>query len=130
MRYIKKYNEAIRLVADEEELSPLEKEFGIKLNSSRFLSDGETFYDVLSRAKSAKSYLESLEYDHIVVLTHGVFMRVFMGEVIFSEKYTPAIHSNIMQFITSNTGITVFEFDKIKNKWKLITWNDHSHLPN
>lgn len=50
MRYIKKYNEAIRLVADEEELSPLEKEFGIKLNtsSSRFLSDGETFYDIFN----------------------------------------------------------------------------------
>jgi len=50
MRYIKKYNEAIRLVADEEELSPLEKEFGIKLNTSRsrFLSDGETFYDIFN----------------------------------------------------------------------------------
>lgn len=50
MRYIKKYNEAIRLVADQEELSPLEKEFGIKLNTSRsrFLSDGETFYDILN----------------------------------------------------------------------------------
>lgn len=50
MRYIKKYNEAIRLVADQEELSPLEKEFGIKLNtsSSRFLSDGETFYDIFN----------------------------------------------------------------------------------
>jgi hypothetical protein len=50
MRYLKKY-EAIKLVADkEDELTPLEKEFGIKLNTSRsrFLSDGETFYDIFN----------------------------------------------------------------------------------
>lgn len=50
MRYLKKY-EAIKLVADkEDELSPLEKEFGIKLNNTRnkFLSDGETFYDIFN----------------------------------------------------------------------------------
>ncbi len=49
MRYLKKY-EAIKLVADkEDELTPLEKEFGIKLNTrNKFLSDGETFYDIFN----------------------------------------------------------------------------------
>jgi hypothetical protein len=44
---IKKFSESIRLVSDRsDEPSPLEKEFGVKLNTNRFLSDSETNYDI------------------------------------------------------------------------------------
>ena len=43
---VKRLSESVRLVSEEEELSPLEKEFGIKLNNKKFLSDSEKNFDV------------------------------------------------------------------------------------
>jgi len=31
-------------------------------------------------------------------------------------------------FVLSNTGIVWMEYDEINNFWKIVTWNDHSHL--
>jgi hypothetical protein len=36
----------IKIIKREEEVSPLEKEFGVKLNTNRFLGDSEDFYDI------------------------------------------------------------------------------------
>jgi hypothetical protein len=44
---VKKLSESIRLISDRsDDPSPLEKEFGVKLNTNRFLSDSETNYDI------------------------------------------------------------------------------------
>ncbi len=94
--------------------------------------DGDTFFDVKGRAQKAKEHLEYLPYEKLIVVTHGIFLRSFLPEVILGDKYTPDLHNGFMKCMTSNTGISVFEtVEKTSGgvSWHLITWNDHSHLP-
>jgi hypothetical protein len=43
---VKRLSESVKLVSEEEELSPLEKEFGIKLNTKKLLSESEKNFDI------------------------------------------------------------------------------------
>ena len=93
--------------------------------------DGENFFDVLDRVKKSKKFIEEMSEKHIVVVSHGIFIRNFFGYIFMGEKYSTEFVSDTLRMRTSNTGITVFDVEKIEGatKWSIRTWNDHSHLP-
>ncbi len=74
-------------------------------------------------------YLENLPEEHIAVVTHGAFLKVLIAYLIFKDSLT---EEQAVQFMegtgTSNTGITLCKFYPNVQRWRLITWNDQSHL--
>lgn len=93
-------------------------------------SDEENFDDLNVRSAQALALLESLPGQRILVVTHGVFLRNIVAQVIFGQRLTGEDCGRVLEsFIASNTGITVLQFNPDRNKqWKLLTWNDHAHL--
>lgn len=93
-------------------------------------SDEENFDDLNLRSAQALALLESLPGQRILVVTHGVFLRNIVAQVIFGQRLAGEDCGRVLEsFIASNTGITVLQFDPDRKKqWKLLTWNDHAHL--
>jgi probable phosphoglycerate mutase len=89
----------------------------------------ELFIDLKERARKATLFLESLPEDRIAIVTHGAFLKILVAYFIFKDSLTEA---QVILFMkgtaTTNTGITVCKFNDEKKEWRLITWNDESHL--
>lgn len=93
--------------------------------------DGETFTEMKNRALRVLDMCLESDAEHILIVTHGIFLRmlgacVVMGEELTSHEY--------WKFYTSleveNTSITVFRHGvwKEQPQWYIETWNDSAHL--
>lgn len=96
-------------------------------------SDEENFLDQRRRAGEAVRFLEGRPENHIVVATHGTFLRLILTHILLGPSFTPQEFMRIDDlFIMTNTGVTVFEYDPNSKEtldgWLLITWNDKVHL--
>jgi probable phosphoglycerate mutase len=114
-------------------VEPILNEIRDNFNISNWrYSDEENFEDLKSRAFKFLTYMENLPEEDILIVTHGIFMRMIVASIIFGEKLTPEEYWEIfISLQTNNTGITLLEYSPDKNgilKWFLISWNDHSHL--
>ncbi len=89
--------------------------------------DAESHHQIVQRVHDAQSKAIVPCEGTVVVVSHGYFIRAFMGRVLFGERLTPRLLTDMRHhFRTINTGIT--EFEVIGDKWKLISVNDYSHL--
>ncbi len=89
-------------------------------------SDEETFDDLIERSEKAIDLILNLKKENILVVTHGMMMRIIVPMMILGGL-TPDMFLRLNESVKiSNTGITLCEFEG--NKWILITWNDHTHL--
>lgn len=90
-------------------------------------SDEENFFDLRKRALDFIYYLESLNNNHILVVTHLVFIQAIVLTMMLRENLTPEILLRAYRFLEIETsGLTVCEYKN--NDWHLVTWNDHAHL--
>jgi probable phosphoglycerate mutase len=108
-----------------------DKWFESIVGSDGHVGDGENFQEITARARQALLFLEQKTEQHIVVVTHGFFLRVMLGEILFGDSFTPEdLQRVIAGFRTENTGITVLSDDSWlpEIKWRIRTFNDHAHL--
>lgn len=97
-------------------------------------SDEENFDDLKQRAGEAVRFLEERPEENILVVSHGLFLRVFLARVVFGEEMTPhEFIKTVWSHSTKNTGITFYEYDPDRIAWEskgwlVRTWNDHAHL--
>ncbi|MES2622941.1 MAG: histidine phosphatase family protein [Patescibacteria group bacterium] len=101
-----------------------------KLNKEHWEYAKQELWDVLiERVKQAAAYLENLPENTIAIVTHGAFLKVLVAYLIFKDALT---EEQTVMFMagtgTTNTGITVCKFYGDLHTWRLITWNDGSHL--
>lgn len=94
-------------------------------------ADEDTFEDQTTRAKAALAYLTSRLEEHVLVVTHGFFLRLLVAHVIFDLEPTPRdiekIHHSVSMM--DNTSVTVLLHDESKvNPWRVGVYNDHAHL--
>jgi probable phosphoglycerate mutase len=94
-------------------------------------SDEENFTDLKVRAKKALEFIEAREEEHVAIVMHAYFMKVFAAYVVFGETLTADMcHAFIRGYTVENTGLSVLkkgEFDT-GSGWKVWVWNDHTHL--
>ncbi len=99
--------------------------------------DGENFMDITARAASALDYLTKRPEDHILVVTHGFYMRYLVGRAIYGKNLTGTNFAPLARSLTmENTGITVLRYEAPRvveawgetAPWHLWVWNDHAHL--
>ena len=93
-------------------------------------SDEEGYDEHTKRAKEALAFLQARSEDHILVVTHGFFLRVMLAHVIFDMEPSPKDIQHITRHMEmQNTGLTIFEYNEAKpDPWRLWVWNDHAHL--
>lgn len=90
-------------------------------------SDEETFEEFKARAAAALAFLAERPEGSLLVVTHGLFLRMLVGYALYGEALTGAMFRPLLARLkTQNTGITVFEHGD--SGWWLRTWNDHAHL--
>ena len=94
-------------------------------------SDEEIYEDLKDRAGHALDYLANHAADHILVVTHGFFMRIMAAHILLGEEMTRQEYARVIgKFSMNNAGISVFKYDT-ENKfaaWHINTWNDRAHL--
>lgn len=89
--------------------------------------DGETFFDAQERAHRALAYLEDIEDEEILVVTHGHFLRHLAFAILMQKHILPEVWRMFSTSLpTSNTGVSVFLHSE--EHWRLFTWNDHAHF--
>ena len=96
-------------------------------------SDEENFCDLKVRARELMKYLEEREEEHILVVTHGIILRIILAYIALGADLTAEEGKQFFRtFHMNNTGITTIRENKGDNKstWDLLTWNDYSHLIN
>lgn len=94
------------------------------------LDDEENFDELKRRALAALLYLKERTEDNIVVVGHGLFLRVMLAAVIYGEELSAHECGRILGGMkTENTGISVIvEDNNWISGWKLFIFNDHAHL--
>jgi len=103
-----------------------------QIDGARY-SNEENFNDMKARAERALEFLENRKEDNILVVTHGLFLRILIARVIFGRELTGREGVRFVEkTATKNTGITVITDDSKKfredSPWRLHVWNDHAHL--
>lgn len=97
-------------------------------------SDEENFEDLLLRAKQALAFLEALPEECVVVVSHGMTLKMLLAYILLGERLDGRIFWDcfVPAKNIANTGIMTIEFtDRFDGKglyWKLVSWNDHAHL--
>ncbi len=92
-------------------------------------SDEESFAELLVRAEAAIQIFEKHPAERICVVTHGGFLKVLIGTMIFREEFSRALFNHMVLYMpTINTGVTYVKNVKANRGWQLVTWNDQSHL--
>lgn len=87
----------------------------------------ESFNDLMNRSERALDFLIEREEQNILVVTHGIFLMYLVAKAIFADTLTAPLFRKIyLGFHADNTGITMLSYEA--GKWRLITWNDHSHF--
>lgn len=91
--------------------------------------DEETFVDLLRRADAALEALLTHPAERIAVVTHGGFLRMLIGRVVFGPDFSKKHFVDLLKnMLTTNTGITYITYTEERPWWHLISWNDISHF--
>ena len=80
-------------------------------------SDEENFNDLKKRIKEALSFIEKTRGENIIVVTHGIILRMILSYIIMGKEITAI---ECQKFINKahikNTGITIMHQRKTKGK--------------
>ena len=94
-------------------------------------ADEETFAEIKKRGEDALEYLNSLSVAKVLVVSHARMIRVLVGLMMFGKEMSARDYKKMWFTVMDNTGITVCEFNEkraMEERWKLLSWNDVSHL--
>lgn len=93
------------------------------------VTDGESFEQLVERARFVKKTLEEKEANNIAVVGHGFFGKILTFYLLLGDELTPQlfVHKLLPRTQGANTGVTHFTFTETDG-WILRVWNDHAHL--
>lgn len=85
------------------------------------------FEDLKKRGLEALEFLKSQNQENILVVSHGNFVALLVGLMMFGENMPVEMSLKLKTFFRFHpTGVSICIFED--NKWKLRCWNDTSHL--
>ncbi len=92
------------------------------------ISDEENFTDLKKRAKKLLSYIKRRRAKRIIMVTHGIFLKMVMSYMLYGEKLTASQYNNLSYFNPiNNASMAICSYTHhwfIKDEWKLLVWND------
>src|SRR3989344_6799912 len=97
-------------------------------NDNLRYADEENFVDLKERAKKLLDYIARRPEKRIIMITHGVFLKMVVSYMLKGEKLTASEYNKLSYFNQiNNTGMAICSYTTHlfkKNEWKLIVWND------
>lgn len=91
-------------------------------------SDEENFEDLKERAKQLLSFIEDRGEDRIIMVTHGIFLKMVIAYIIYGESLTASLYNTLSYHNPiNNAGMTICKFIPhwfAQDEWKVVTWND------
>ncbi len=91
-------------------------------------SDEENFWDIRARVEKLMQKLQVESVTDILLVSHGVVIKMFLSLCIFRESLTADEFLSLYENLSiSNTGITHCQFTQDKG-WKVVRVNDTTHL--
>ncbi|MEK9182592.1 MAG: histidine phosphatase family protein [Patescibacteria group bacterium] len=91
-------------------------------------SDEENFIDLKKRAKKLLKFISGRSEERIMMVTHGIFLKMVVSYMLLGEKLT-ASEYNKLSYLNpiNNAGIAICSYKGHlfkKDEWNLIIWND------
>lgn len=91
-------------------------------------SDEENFVDLKERASQLLTYIEARNENRLIMVTHGIFLKMVVAYIIYGEGLTASLYNTLSYHNPmNNAGMTICQFLPHwfkKDEWKVITWND------
>ncbi len=95
-------------------------------------SDEENFKDLKNRVIDLFEYVEGLPEENILLVTHGVLMRMIATYIVMGKKLTSYDYWDFFVALeVDNASISVLKQSKFGDeepRWNIVTWNDTGHL--
>ncbi len=93
-------------------------------------SDEENFVDLKDRARNLLTYIKKRKESQIIMVTHGIFLKMIASYIIFDNKLTSSQYNNL-SFLNpmDNAGLTICKYSSSffkKDKWNILVWNNKS----
>ncbi|RLC35023.1 hypothetical protein DRH14_01760 [Candidatus Shapirobacteria bacterium] len=91
--------------------------------------DGESFNDLLTRAKAIKKHIfKQHKKQNVVCVLHVQILTMTVLSIILEDKISPDVFWQFYRHSRQkNTGITQVKYSQTFG-WNLISWNDTTHL--
>lgn len=92
------------------------------------ISDEENFIDLKKRAKRLLSYIRWRREKRIIMVTHGIFLKMVASYMLYGDRLTASEYNNLSYFNPiDNAGMAICSYTHHwfkKNEWKILVWND------
>jgi broad specificity phosphatase PhoE len=126
---VKKSKEVIGQPKDNENIKNILKKIGemYLVDPTWHYSDEENFEDLKNRGMKALEFLKMQNKENILVVSHGNFIALMIGLMMFSSDYPIKLSLKMKNFFRlSCTGVTNCVWNG--EKWSLETWNDLGNI--
>jgi len=94
------------------------------------VSDEENFVDLKARAKKLLKYIKRRREKRIIMVTHGIFLKMVVSYMLYGEKLTATQYNNLSYFNPiDNASMAICSYNTYwfrRSEWKLLVWNDLS----
>jgi broad specificity phosphatase PhoE len=92
------------------------------------VSDEENFEDLKKRAKKLLAYISRRNAKRIIMVTHGIFLKMVAAYMVHGDSLTASEYNNLSYFNPiSNASMAICSYKHHwlkRNEWKILVWND------
>ncbi len=89
----------------------------------------EGYSELHARLIETKTFLESLSTKHNVLVGHAAFFKALVAYCMLGDGLTESLLQSFDEsLVMDNCGISKCMFNEEKGKWRIMFWNDVSHL--
>ncbi|HEX3292417.1 MAG TPA: histidine phosphatase family protein [Solirubrobacterales bacterium] len=90
---------------------------------------GESFNEITERVRGLQARLVSDAVESTIAVSHGIFMRFFLMEVLFAGAFRPAQVRDLWQLASVNCGVCGFDYldpdlaaTYARRPWRCLSW--------
>ncbi len=95
------------------------------------VSDEENFTDLKARARKLLKFIRWRSEKRIIMVTHGIFLKMMASYMLYGEKLTASQYNNLSYFNpVNNASMAICSYTTHwfkRNEWKILVWNDLSN---
>jgi broad specificity phosphatase PhoE len=90
---------------------------------------GESFNEIIARVRTVQERLVADETDSVIAVSHGIFLRFFLMQVVFGADFRAGQVRHLWQLASLNCGICGFEYRErdpeanyATEPWRCFSW--------
>lgn len=91
-------------------------------------SDEENFVDLKQRAKKLLDFIAERPEKRIIMVTHGIFLKMVASYMIHGDKLTASLYNTLSVYNPiNNASMAISSYQSHwfkKDEWKILVWND------